>query len=55
MPIAGIFSLNFELVQLASSGIFSLRHPQHPFSQQIEIVALKITGVDAEQADAVSS
>ena len=30
-------------------------HPQHPFSQQIEIVALKITGVDAEQADAVSS
>ena len=52
MPIAGIFTLNFEVVQLASSGIFSLRHPQHPFSQQIEIVARKIVGADSEKADA---
>ena len=55
MPIAGIFTLNFEVVQLASSGIFSLRHPQHPFSQQIEIVAQKITSADSDQADAANA
>ena len=52
IPIAGIFTLNFELVQLASSGIFSLRYPEHPFSQQIEVVAQKIIESGSEQADA---
>ena len=52
MPVAGLFTLNFEVGQLASSGIFCLHHPQHSFSEQIELVARKITGADSERSDA---
>ncbi|HUG81452.1 MAG TPA: MinD/ParA family protein [Bryobacterales bacterium] len=42
MPVPGVFPLNVEVVQLASSGLFSVRFPEHPFSRQIEIVAERI-------------
>jgi len=47
MPVPGVFPLNVEVVQLASSGLFSLRFPEHPFSRQIEIVADRITAASA--------
>jgi MinD-like ATPase involved in chromosome partitioning or flagellar assembly len=47
MPVPGVFPLNFEVVQLASSGLFSLRYPEHPFSRQIDIVAERIVAASA--------
>lgn len=40
--VAAVFPLNFEIVELASSGIFCLRHPQHHFSEQANLVATRI-------------
>ena len=55
LPIAGLFNLNLEVLQLASSGVFSLRHPQHPFSDEITRVAQKITTPDFRQSTATAS
>ena len=38
-PVAGVFAHNDEMLELASSGIFCLKHPDHPFSQEIRKVA----------------
>ncbi|MBD2440154.1 MinD/ParA family protein [Nostoc sp. FACHB-110] len=38
-PVAGILPLTEELIQLASSDLFCLRHPEHPFSQVMTQVA----------------
>lgn len=40
--VAGILPLSEELIQLASSDLFCLRHPEHPFSQVMEKVAQMI-------------
>ena len=44
-----VFPLNFEIVELASSGIFCLKHPFHPFSEQIQIVAKRVMGEQAAE------
>jgi len=41
-PVAGILPLTEELIQLASSDLFCLRHPEHPFSQVMDKVARMI-------------
>ncbi|MEA5516984.1 MinD/ParA family protein [Nodularia sp. UHCC 0506] len=41
-PLAGILPLAEELIQLASSDLFCLRHPKHPFSQVMYKVAKMI-------------
>jgi MinD-like ATPase involved in chromosome partitioning or flagellar assembly len=41
-PVAGILPLSEDVVQLASSDVFCLRYPEHPFSQVIESVARQI-------------
>lgn len=41
-PVAGIFPLNLEIVRVASSEIFCLRYPNHPFTQEIERVAARL-------------
>lgn len=41
-PVAGILPLTEELIQLASSDLFCLRHPEHPFSQIMDKVARMI-------------
>ena len=43
-PVAGIVPLSEEMVQLASSGIFCLRYPNHPFTQTVEGIVEQITG-----------
>lgn len=41
-PVAGIMPLSEEMIQLASSDIFCLRFPDHPFSKILEKVAQMI-------------
>lgn len=42
--VAGILPLSEEMVQLASSGIFCLRYPDHPLSQKVKEIAGQIVG-----------
>jgi MinD-like ATPase involved in chromosome partitioning or flagellar assembly len=38
-PVVGMMPLNAEIAQMASSGIFVVRHPAHPFTQGLKQVA----------------
>jgi MinD-like ATPase involved in chromosome partitioning or flagellar assembly len=38
-PVLAVLPMNFEIVHLASGGIFCLHHPQHPWSQAVEAIA----------------
>lgn len=42
--VAGIIPLAEELVQMASSDIFCLRYPEHPFSQTVHDIAAQVIG-----------
>jgi septum site-determining protein MinD len=42
VPVAGLFPNSDEMMQLASSDLFYLRHPHHPLSQEIQKVAQQI-------------
>lgn len=44
VPVGGLFYENEEMLELASSGVFWLHHPDHPFSQEVHAVAKKIIG-----------
>jgi MinD-like ATPase involved in chromosome partitioning or flagellar assembly len=41
-PVAGVFPLSEEVVQLASEGVFCTRFPDHPVSQEFKKVATQI-------------
>jgi MinD-like ATPase involved in chromosome partitioning or flagellar assembly len=43
-PVAGIFPLSTEMLQLASGGVFCLHYPHHPFTQEVRKVAGQIAG-----------
>jgi MinD-like ATPase involved in chromosome partitioning or flagellar assembly len=40
--VAGVFAENDEMLQLASSGIFLLHYPNHPFSEEIRKVGSRL-------------
>jgi MinD-like ATPase involved in chromosome partitioning or flagellar assembly len=40
--VAGIFPLSEDMTLLASEGVFCLRHPDHPMSQEFRLVAQQI-------------
>lgn len=42
VPVAGIFPLSKEVVQLASEGVFCIQFPDHPVSQEFRNVARQI-------------
>jgi len=42
VPVAGIFPLSEEVVQLASEGVFCIQFPDHPVSQEFRKVAQQI-------------
>lgn len=42
VPVAGVFPLCEEMVELASSDIFCLRYPEHPWTQELNKVAEQI-------------
>lgn len=44
VPVAGVFPLCEEMVELASSDLFCLRYPEHPWTQEINKVAKQILG-----------
>jgi MinD-like ATPase involved in chromosome partitioning or flagellar assembly len=41
-PVAGIFPLSEDVVQLASEGVFCTRFPDHPVSREFTKVAVQI-------------
>jgi MinD-like ATPase involved in chromosome partitioning or flagellar assembly len=43
-PVGGIFPLSQEMMQLASSGLFCLQFPHHPFTELLRKVAKLIMG-----------
>ncbi|NJO80440.1 MAG: MinD/ParA family protein [Cyanobacteria bacterium RM1_2_2] len=42
VTVGGLFQENEEMLQLASSGIFWLHYPEHPFSQEVHAVARQL-------------
>jgi septum site-determining protein MinD len=42
VPVAGIFPLSEEMLQLGSAGVFCLQYPDHPFTDQVRQVAGQI-------------
>jgi MinD-like ATPase involved in chromosome partitioning or flagellar assembly len=42
-PVAGVFPLSEDVVQLASEGVFCTKFPEHPVSQEFRKVAQHIT------------
>lgn len=45
-PVAGVLPLNEDMVELASSDIFSLRFPDHPWSQELRRAAKIILNLE---------
>ncbi|MGV0027737.1 MinD/ParA family ATP-binding protein [Phormidesmis priestleyi] len=43
-PVAGILPVSEEMFDLGSSGIFSLRYPNHPWTQEMTAIAQQVTG-----------
>ncbi len=43
VPVAGVFPICDEMVQLASGGVFCLEYPTHSYTQQLKDVANLIT------------
>ncbi|MGG6296225.1 MinD/ParA family ATP-binding protein [Leptolyngbya sp. AN02str] len=44
VPVAGMFSLSSDIVRLASEGVFCLKFPDHPLSQEYRAVAQRLLG-----------
>ena len=42
VPVAGVFPLSEDVAQLASEGIFCVRHPAHPISLELGVVASRV-------------
>ncbi|MEA5448210.1 MinD/ParA family protein [Leptolyngbya sp. CCNP1308] len=42
VPVAGLFPLSEDIVKLASEGVFCLRYPEHPVTQEFQAVARQI-------------
>lgn len=42
VPVAGIFPLSEDIVQLASEGVFCVKYPGHPVSQEFKKLAQRI-------------
>ena len=43
-PVAAVFPLSEDMLELASSGIFCLRYPDHPFTREIQRLARQVLG-----------
>jgi MinD-like ATPase involved in chromosome partitioning or flagellar assembly len=43
-PVVAILPLSSEMAQLASSGLFVLRHPDHPLSRELHRIAARLMG-----------
>ena len=43
LPVVGIFPLSEDIVQLASEGVFCLKYPTHPITQEFMKLAKQLT------------
>jgi MinD-like ATPase involved in chromosome partitioning or flagellar assembly len=43
-PVAGVLPVADDLMHLASQGVFCLRFPDHPWSQELRAIAGRLTG-----------
>lgn len=43
-PVAGVLPLSDDLVRLASSDVFCVRYPDHPWTQTVRTIARQIAG-----------
>jgi MinD-like ATPase involved in chromosome partitioning or flagellar assembly len=43
VPVVAMLPLNNEIVHLASSAIFAMKFPDHPFTQELELMAQALT------------
>jgi MinD-like ATPase involved in chromosome partitioning or flagellar assembly len=43
-PVAGIFPLTTEMLELASAGVFCLHYPHHPLTRELRKVAEQVAG-----------
>jgi hypothetical protein len=41
-PVAGILPVSEEMIELGSAGLFSLKYPEHPFSQGVREIAAQV-------------
>ncbi|HEY9623859.1 MAG TPA: MinD/ParA family protein [Crinalium sp.] len=44
VPVIGVFTLNEEMVQLSSSGIFCLEYTNHPYTHEVKKVVRQLLG-----------
>jgi MinD-like ATPase involved in chromosome partitioning or flagellar assembly len=42
-PVAGVLPLSEDMVELGSSGLFTLRFPAHPWSTEVQAIARQLT------------
>ena len=43
-PVAAVFPLSEDMLELASSGIFCLHYPDHPFTREVQKLARQVLG-----------
>jgi MinD-like ATPase involved in chromosome partitioning or flagellar assembly len=41
-PVAGILPVSVEMIELGSAGLFSLKYPEHPYSQGVREIAAQL-------------
>ncbi len=41
-PVAGILPVSEEMIELGSAGLFSLKYPEHPYSQEVRAIAAQL-------------
>ena len=41
-PVAAILPVSVEMIELSSAGIFSLKYPEHPYSQGVREIAAQV-------------
>jgi septum site-determining protein MinD len=44
LPVAGMLPLSEDVVRLASAGVFCVKEPEHPISQEIGRIAQRVVG-----------
>ncbi len=44
VEVAGVLPLNLEMVEVASGGVFVMRHPRHAFTRELRVIADRILG-----------
>lgn len=44
VEVAGVLPLNLEMVEVASGGVFVMRHPRHAFTRELTVIANRILG-----------